>query len=157
MQQTLPRTLNEEAARALLLACADPGESVLVRLLLEAGLRPREVCRLRVQDMQGDMIRVLGKDGRGRLVPLPPTISGALRHVQLERRDALPLAGASLFLAADGRPLDVGALGDVVRAVAHRAGLSGRVSAQMLRATALARRWQDRTRGRADGMEEEAR
>jgi hypothetical protein len=59
-----------------------------------------------------------------------------------------------LLLAADGRPLDMQALSELVRAVARRAGLSERLSAHVLRASALARHHAEAKRNGADRSQE---
>jgi integrase len=134
----LLRVLSVEESSALLRACADSCERGVVGLLVEGGLRPREVCALRAGDLRGDTVRTRGKDGRDRTVALGPWLSDALWSC-LRARGVDPAPGDLLLLAADGRPLDVQAVGELVRTAARRAGLSERLSAHMLRASTLAR------------------
>jgi len=141
------RILSDEETDALLRACAGPCERAALGLLVEAGLRPREACGLRVGDVQRDAVRVRGKDGRERPVALGPQLSEALQGC-LRGRGASTAAGEPLLLAAGGRPMDVQALGAMLRSVARRAGLSRRLSPHALRATAANRRWRDVKRGR---------
>jgi len=148
----LPRVLSEEETGALLHACVDHRERAVLGLLVEGGLRPREVCALRVGDLRRDTVRVRGKDGRERTVALSSRLSEALRRC-LRERGIVPEAGEPLLLATDARPLDARAIGELVRAVARRAGLSERLSAHALRATAVDRQWRDHHRAGRRGSE----
>jgi integrase len=150
------RVLSVEEATRLVRACADPCERAVVGLLVEGGLRPREVGGLRAEDLRRGAVLVRGKDGRERPVVLGPQLSETLRHCVRER-GAPPAAGEPLLLAADGRPLNMQVLGEMIRAVAQRAGFSERLSAHVLRATAARRRWRQRKRGRGTGTEGETR
>jgi len=150
------RILSEEETAALLRACADPCERAAVGLLVEAGLRPRETCGLRAADVLREAIRVRSKDGRERAVALGPRLSRAL-HRCLRERGATPGAEDPLLLASDGRPLDVRALGEMVRDAVGRAGLPGRPGPHALRATVLWLRCRRTKPGDAGGMERETR
>ena len=59
-----------------------------------AGLRRGEIARVQTDDVLDDVLRVVGKGGRVRLVPLHPVLAG-----QLARR-----APGWPFPAPDGRP-----------------------------------------------------
>lgn len=67
------RTLEPEQARALLAACVEPRETVLILLALHTGLRRAELAALEVGDVSLSARTVLvraGKGGHQRLVPL---------------------------------------------------------------------------------------
>ena len=51
----------------------------MVQLALLCGLRVHEVARVHGGDVEGDQLRVHGKRGRVRVVPLPPALLLALR------------------------------------------------------------------------------
>jgi site-specific recombinase XerC len=108
-----------------------------------------------VGDLRGDAVWARGKDERKRAITLGPQLSAALHRCLCERSTA-PAGGEPLLLATNGRPLDARALGELVRVVARRAGLSERLSAHALRATALRSHWRRLKRGGgASGMEGE--
>src|SRR5260221_13398143 len=86
------RVLSVEETIALLGACSYPYERAVVGLLVEGGLRPREVCGLRTGDLRHGAVLVRGKDGRERSVVLGLQLSQTLRHCVRER-GALPAAG----------------------------------------------------------------
>lgn len=58
----------------------DPRDPLMVQLALLCGLRVREVARVHSDDVEGDQLRIRGKGGRARLVPLPPVLLLALRN-----------------------------------------------------------------------------
>ena len=57
----------------------DPRDRLMVQLALLCGLRVHEVAKVHVRDVEGDELRVDGKAGRSRLVPMPPAVRLALR------------------------------------------------------------------------------
>ena len=96
------------------------------------GLRISEVCGLRVRDLQprdeAGQVRVFGKGGQVRIVPLPATAWRDLEPL----RTADPTA--PVFRSREGGgSLDPSRVHQIVKAAAARAGLSGKVSAQWLR------------------------
>jgi integrase/recombinase XerC len=115
-------------------------DQALAELLYGAGLRVGELVALDVRDVdlaQGE-VRVLGKGGKERVVPLPAAARSAL-VAWLERRRRPGVLGEPLFVALRARRgegprrLDVR---DVRRRLARRAleaGLSDRVHPHRLR------------------------
>ena len=106
----LPHVLSKDETTALLRACTSPFERAVIGLLIESGLRPREVCALQARDLRRDVVHAQGKDGRTRRVALSPHLSEALQ-LYVHERGAAPRADEPLLLALDGQPLDVRALG----------------------------------------------
>lgn len=130
--RTLPPTLDrgptsalfEHLARRVDEASTDHARAIALRdaaiieLLYSSGLRVSELCGLDDRDLDWDrgLVRVLGKGGKERTVPLGRPAANALVAWQRERR----------HLAESGSPLFVGARGDridprVVRRVVHEA------------------------------------
>ena len=146
---TLPRLLTEAETEKLL--AAPDGNSVLGRrdrailvLLYTAGLRAGEVCRLTVAsiDWEGEILRVEGKGGSERSVPLHPLAAETLR-AYLAVRPVEPLAQEALFVSKKRGPLTVRAVEFLVARHAEAAGLDQHVHPHMLRhscATHLLRR-----------------
>jgi integrase/recombinase XerD len=140
--RTLPETLSVSEVESLL--ASPPTDDRLAwrdRALLElaygAGLRVSELCGLRVTDLllPEQLVRVLGKGSKERLVPLGRTIIGVVSVYLHQLRPELD-RGASegrVILNARGEPLSrVGAWGIVKKAVA-RAGIRKRVTPHTLR------------------------
>ena len=95
----LPRGLTREELRRLLVAAERPRDRAIVLLLATAGLRRAEVTGLRLDalDLGHAEIRVLGKGGKERLLPIVPAAVRAIR-VYLEARARLPAAPGNPYL-----------------------------------------------------------
>jgi len=117
----------------------EPRDRALVELLYGAGLRVSELAQLNVRDVdleRGD-VRVLGKGGVERVVPLPREARRAL-DAYLGARFAGRKAGAPLFTALRRRGGALRRLGvrdvrRVLRRRARAAGLTDRVHPHRLR------------------------
>ncbi|MFS0396158.1 tyrosine-type recombinase/integrase [Corynebacterium striatum] len=72
--RSLPRPASEDAVMAALRA-AGPREQLMIELMAYGGLRRGEVARVKGSDVQGQWLRVEGKGGHVRLVPLPPHLA----------------------------------------------------------------------------------
>lgn len=80
----MPRPVTDEAYRYAL-ARADERVRLMIRLAAEVGLRRAEVATVHsrnlVQDLDGWSLRVLGKGGRERVMPLPAALASNLRSL----------------------------------------------------------------------------
>jgi integrase/recombinase XerD len=140
--RVLPETLSVREVEALLgsakvelpLAWRD---RALLELGYGAGLRVSELCGLGLVDLllTENLVRVFGKGGKERLVPIGRSVIGAVSVYLHTMRPALDKgkSGGRVLLNARGQPLSrVGAWGIVKRA-AERAGITKRVSPHTLR------------------------
>jgi integrase/recombinase XerD len=140
--RTLPDTLSVRDVEALLAAprIEEPlawRDRALLELGYGSGLRVSELCGLLVTDLllADNLVKVFGKGGKERLVPIGRSVIGATSVYLHTIRPALDRGkGAGrLLLNARGQPLSrVGAWGIVKRAAA-RAGISKRVTPHTLR------------------------
>ena len=64
------------------LASASERTRLMVMLAAYAGLRRAEIASLHADDVVGDVLRVTGKGGRTRVVPMHPDLAGALVGVR---------------------------------------------------------------------------
>ncbi|MDP8958746.1 MAG: tyrosine-type recombinase/integrase [Actinomycetota bacterium] len=125
--RTLPKALPRHAVEALFESLegqepADLRDLALLELLYATGLRVSELATLRVDDVsRGDFLRVTGKGGRARAVPVGRPAREALeRYLQLARpRLAGPAVGDALWVGGRGGPLGVRGIRHAVR---RRAG-----------------------------------
>jgi site-specific recombinase XerD len=127
-----PRTFTDEQRRIVLeffdLTSADGCRNhAIVRCMVDLGLRPVEVARLRLTDadFEGRKLHVpAAKNGRGRTLPLVGAVSRALRRYA---RDHRPAGGCEqLFLRHTirrGRPLDTGSMCSAMNVAYRRCGL----------------------------------
>jgi len=119
----LPHAPTEGETDALL-ASLEGGEPLALRnralfeLAYSAGLRSQELVDLTAADIdfEQELVRVRGKGGRERAVPLGEEASYWLRRYLADARPSLARDGsAALFLSARGRPLDTSTLRRLVR------------------------------------------
>jgi integrase/recombinase XerD len=140
--RSLPDTLSVGEVEALLAALHldDPlawRDRALLELAYGAGLRVSELCGLVVTDLllTENLVRVFGKGGKERLVPIGRSVIGAISVYLHTLRPTLDRgkSGGRLLLNARGQPLSrVGAWGIVKRAAA-KAGITKRVTPHTLR------------------------
>lgn len=97
----------------------DRRDRALLEVLYGLGLRVSEAAALKVGTVQGvDLVRVLGKGGRGRVVPLRGRAKQAVEQYLERGREGLAGGGSgdALWLGKSGRPLSERGIRRVVRA-----------------------------------------
>lgn len=140
-----PRTLPRPATPADAVALADEAQAAaandwlgardlaILLLLYGAGLRVAEAMALTARSLPlGQAIRVTGKRGKSRIVPLVPAVKEAITtYVAL---CPYPLAGdAPLFVGAKGGPLNPDLVRRAVRGARSRLGLPDTLTPHALR------------------------
>lgn len=120
--ERLPRALPARTVAAVLEAIdggspVDLRDRALLETLYGTGLRVGELAQLEVGDVEGDFIRVAGKGGRWRSVPLGGEARRAIRAYLEAGRPSLvlPRAGSALWVGARGGPLGSRGIRHVVR------------------------------------------
>ncbi|HET7170979.1 MAG TPA: tyrosine recombinase XerC [Gaiellales bacterium] len=132
--RTLPATLSEPEMEELLdrPAPADPRrlrDRALLELLYGCGLRVSEACGLRLADVDADegLVRVTGKGGKERVVPLGAAAADALaRYVGAGRPRLGRPATDRVFVSVRGRPLGPTDVRRALRRELDAAGLAQR-------------------------------
>jgi integrase/recombinase XerD len=142
--RTLPATLSVSEVEKLLAApqVDEPlawRDRALLELAYGAGLRVSELCGLGMTDLllSDNLVRVFGKGGKERLVPIGRSVIGAVSVYLHTKRSALDRGKSKgrVLLNARGEPLSrVGAWG-VVKRASRRAGITKRVTPHTLRHT----------------------
>jgi integrase/recombinase XerD len=140
--RTLPPTLSVSEMEKLL---ASPQvdeplawrDRALLELAYGAGLRVSELCGLGLTDLllTENLVRIFGKGGKERLVPIGRSVIGAVSVYLHTKRPALDRGKSKgrVLLNARGEPLSrVGAWG-VVKRASQRAGITKRVTPHTLR------------------------
>lgn len=141
--RSLPRYLTLSEVDSLLSA-PDPGtpegmrDRAMLELMYASGLRASEVVALRLEnvDVHAGFLRVLGKGGRERVVPVARP---ALETLQAYVADGRPrfrknrAAGNALFLSRLGRPITRQTLWNRIGHWARAAGIRTQVSPHTLR------------------------
>ncbi|MCK5114258.1 MAG: site-specific tyrosine recombinase XerD [Phycisphaerae bacterium] len=139
----LPTVLNDESVR-ILLDTPDPAcdkhairDRAILTALYATGMRASEVVGLQLTDINTelDIIRVLGKGSRERIVPLA---AGALREIERYVNEYRPLLLRDketnvLFLSRTGRRLMREDVYRIVVKYVQRSALKGKISPHTLR------------------------
>lgn len=139
MWQLIPEVLTVAEVDALLNA-PDPSceegarDRAVLQVIYASGLRVSEVCGLQLYDVDDQFVKVRGKGGKERIVPIASQAVEAIDHyltqfrtVEEEKRDA------PLFLSERGKRLDRTFVWKRVKLLAKRAGISKRISPHTLR------------------------
>jgi integrase/recombinase XerD len=138
----LPKAITIDEMAGLLAATAGDEpvrvrDRALLELLYATGTRVSEAVSLDVDDLaDGDLIRVLGKGSKQRLVPLGSYARAALEDYLVRVRPAFAVKGTStpaLFLGPRGGRLSRQGAWLVIQEAAERAGLSKHVSPHTFR------------------------
>lgn len=78
--KTLPKPIHKETIQKALDACKDNEERLIIILLYALGLRISELEHLRIRDISGGWIKVVGgKGGKDRMIPLLPNVEVLLQ------------------------------------------------------------------------------
>ncbi|MDP6980330.1 MAG: site-specific tyrosine recombinase XerD [Myxococcota bacterium] len=143
--RALPRVLTPEESQALIRACGDDGpmalrDRAMLEVLYGGGLRVSELVGLPLDglDRRSGFLRVLGKGGHERIVPLGEVALDAVGTYLDEGREALlgrqPDRTRALFLTRRGGPMTRQNFFTLIRKLALRAGIPrDRVSPHVLR------------------------
>jgi integrase/recombinase XerD len=112
-------------------------DRALLELAYGAGLRVSELCGLGLTDLllTENLVRIFGKGGKERLVPIGRSVIGAVSVYLHNKRPGLDRGKSKgrVLLNARGEPLSrVGAWG-VVKRASQRAGITKRVTPHTLR------------------------
>lgn len=140
----LPKAISVEQVAALLDAAGAPGTPVALRdralleLLYSSGARISEAVGLAVDDLPEPaggtaLLRLSGKGGRQRVVPVGSYAERALQAYLVRGRPALEPRAPALFVNSRGGPLSRQSAWAVLQQAADRAGLTARVSPHTLR------------------------
>jgi len=141
-REDLPRVLSVEEVERVLTRIVPTGplgqrDLAAMELLYGCGLRASELVGLRAADvdLEGGLVRCLGKGDKERVVPLGGAAANAVRRYARDGRRTL-LRGRrrdQLLLNARGAPLTRQGLDYVLRRALRRADLLGRASAHTFR------------------------
>ncbi len=141
----LPRVLGSDDTEALIRACGESGtlalrDCAMLEVLYGAGLRVSELVELPLSglDRRGGLLRVVGKGGHERVVPLGEIALAAVEVYLAESRPELlgdrDDRSHALFLTRRGGPMTRQNFFALLRKLAGRAGIArDRVSPHVLR------------------------
>ncbi len=140
--RTLPTVLSVEQVE-LMLAAANGDEPEAIRdhamleLLYASGMRVSELVSLRLDDIDLDQsfVRCFGKGAKERVIPLHPQAVNALRDYLTRGRPGLETKGSksALFLNKRGEQLTRQGYWVILKRLAKKAGIHGKITPHMLR------------------------
>lgn len=142
IERYLPETLNEQDVERLLEApdVTQPlglRDRAMLELLYASGLRASELtgARLEALDLETRIIRVTGKGGKTRIVPIGAKACGAIQaYLDKERPNLVTKrTGSHVFLNRHGKGLTTVRLWQIVKTAAKLAGLDQGVYPHLLR------------------------
>jgi integrase/recombinase XerD len=142
VEKFLPETLNFPAIKRLLESVSEKDalglrDRAILELLYASGLRISELCHARLEglDLAENMIRVVGKGNKTRLVPVGSAAREAIsRYLQLQRPKLVSKrTGGEIFLSVRGRKLTPPRVWQLVKRYAARAGIDANVYPHLLR------------------------
>ena len=139
--QALPHSLSEEEVDALLTApdLADPvqlRDKAMLEVLYATGLRVTELVHLRVDQIhfQQELVRIIGKGNKERLVPLgEEALEWLQNYFANARKQLTPNPGDWVFLTRRGGPLTRQAFWHRIRYYAQQADIRSHLSPHTLR------------------------
>jgi integrase/recombinase XerC len=134
-----PRGLNVDQAIGMMEAAVPPDPEglrnlALAELLYGSGLRISEAVGLDVFDVDSGVVRVMGKGGKERMVPLTSKAGERVRRWLEQRQSFKPVSGErALFIGKRGSRLNRREANRILNRLAEIAGIPREVHAHMLR------------------------
>ncbi len=137
MWQLIPEVLTIAEVDALLKApdvstLVGTRDKAMLQLIYASGLRVSEVCGLNLQDVDDQIVRVKGKGGKERIVPVAKTAVEAVDAYLIQYRQNCDEQTA-LFVSEKGKRIDRTAVWKRVKFYAKAAGISKEISPHTLR------------------------
>jgi integrase/recombinase XerC len=111
-------------------------DKAILELLYSSGLRVSELVGIKLGDLNlsGSLVKVLGKGGKERIVPLGSKAIEAVKKY-MEKRDGLHPKGDFLFVNSRGGRLTTRSIGRLVKKYSIISGIPKNVSPHVLRHT----------------------
>lgn len=137
MWQLIPEVLTIAEVDALLKApdassLAGARDRAVLQMIYASGLRVSEVCCLNVHDVDDKIVRVKGKGGKERVVPVAKSAVDATDHYLTHFRQHQD-GQEALFVSEKGKRIDRTAVWKRVKFYAKAAGISKEISPHTLR------------------------
>lgn len=131
----LPVVLSVEEVRAILKAAPNERDRAILEVLYGCGLRVSEVCSLKISEvyLKDMFVKVMGKGGKERLVPMAPSTASAIMDYLSVRPESDAGCEDVLFLNRFGRALSRIAVFKMVKSVALVAGVDKNLSPHTFR------------------------
>ena len=138
----LPHVLMEEEISAIINAVVETfqyakRDKPIIEMLYSCGLRVSELCALSLNNLylNDDMIRIMGKGSKERLLPVGGRAKNFLNDYLIHCRTEIQKdkGSSSVFLSRNGNPLTRAMINNILRKWSQVAGISKSVSPHTLR------------------------
>ncbi len=136
--QAIPTVLSVEEVNELLKqpnqkTASGARDAAILELLYSSGLRASELCSLKIIDIGEDYVRVFGKGGKERLVPIGHAALTAIDYYLTEFRDQFKEDQETLFVTTRSKPLNRVEIWKIVKKHAKSAAINKNISPHTLR------------------------
>lgn len=108
-------------------------DRAIMEVLYAGGLRVSELCQLRLQDVDDLYMRIKGKGGKERIVPIGSKAIAAIDHYLNFRNEILLERETPLFLGRGAKPMDRVWIWKLIKYYACKAGISKSISPHTFR------------------------
>jgi integrase/recombinase XerD len=138
----LPHVLMEEEISGIINAVVETfqyakRDKAIIEMLYSCGLRVSELCALSLNNLylNDDMIRIMGKGSKERLLPVGGRAKNFLNDYLIHCRPGIQKdkGSSSVFLSRNGNPLTRAMINNILRKWSQVAGISKSVSPHTLR------------------------
>lgn len=138
--KTLPEYLTEEEVLRLIEIQDETPDGIrdraLFELLYSSGLRVSELCGMKIYDVEDQYVKVMGKGGKERVVPLGgPALKAIDRYLHEIRSQYDSEKNPILFLTNRGKPITRIFVWQRIKVRAKEAGITKNISPHTLRHT----------------------
>lgn len=107
-------------------------DKAILEVLYASGLRVSEVCGLNIQDISDEAVRVKGKGGKERVVPIALVALQSIDHYLVHFRGEAK-NNEALFISQKGKRIDRVAVWNRLKVYAQKAGITKSISPHTLR------------------------
>lgn len=110
-------------------------DKAILEMLYASGLRVSELCQLKIHDVDDVYVRVQGKGGKERIVPIGKKAIEALDHYLSFRNESPEMREEALFVNKRNKPINRIRVWNLVKAYAKKAGIPKKISPHTFRHT----------------------
>lgn len=137
LPKRIPKYLNLEESVRLLLECKkSPRDHCIITIFLNCALRLSELTSLNINQVNNDILTVVGKGNKERKIFLTPTAKKAINN-WLQIRNSIKLNTKALFISRNNNRITTRAVQNIVKKYVIASGLDSKsISTHKLRHTA---------------------
>jgi len=137
LPKRIPKYLTLEESVRLLIECKrSPRDNCIITIFLNCALRLSELVNLNIDQINGDVLNVIGKGNKERKIFLTPAVKQSL-SIWMQIRSQMPVSENALFISRNKRRITTRSVQNIVKKHIKAAGLnSEEISVHKLRHSA---------------------